>query len=272
MTKSTRLITALLLLALAAPLFAADTPEEWTRLRDGLRYRLDVDVLHDRLSPSEIYGDWTTVTATLYVKHLPRFTPFISTNVLEREDWESGFGFGTYADWGPRLYTYTAFSRGGESHYLPRWRLDHTFNLNTGPFILVVGGGMTESWKGNEDRSLTFGPRVWRGPIIAEYRATVTHSDPGARIGWKHTLTFGWGEEGRVWLFLNATKGAEHYTATWVDPYQNVDHDFHEFTVSWQRWMAPRMGLKLQGGWLDLGEGLDGYEKVGVGFGWFWEF
>lgn len=271
------MIRTLLILAvvtsLAGPAAAAnDTAQDWTLLREGLRYRLDVDLLYDHLKPNDLYGEWTTATATLYIKHLPRFTPFVQVGLLEREDANAGLTFGTYADWTSRLYTYTAFARGGESHYQPRLRWDHTFHFNTGPVILVFGGGQREDYDGHEDWHLTFGPRIWRGPVIAEYRATRTHSNPGDLASWKHTLTFGWGEEGRVWLFVNLTSGREYYTATWVTPEQTVDHDFRELSLSYQRWMAPRLGLKLQAGWMDLGEGIDGYEKIGAGAGFFWEF
>jgi hypothetical protein len=57
-----------------------------------------------------------------------------------------------------------------------------------------------------------------------------------------------------------------------VTPVQDVDHDFYEVTVNMQRWVRPRLGYKLQAGWLDLGEGLDGYEKLGFGVGGFIEF
>ena len=85
-------------------------------------------------------------------------------------------------------------------------------------------------------------------------------------------MSGGWGEEGRSWLFANLTVGQERYAATWVTPIQDVDHDFYEITASLQRWVRPRLGYKLQAGWLDLGEGLDGYEKIGVGVGGFLEF
>jgi len=266
------LLIAAVLTTGAASSFAADTVQNWTKLREGHRYRLDVDIVQDHLRPNDVYGDWTTATATLYIKHLPRVTPFVQVGLLEREDANAGLTLGTYADWTSRLYTYTAFARGGESHYQPKLRWDHSFNFNTGPVILVFGGGQREDFDGHDDWNINFGPRVWRGPIIAEYRATRTHSDPGDLVSWKHTLTFGWGEEGRVWLFVNATSGREYYTATWVAPTQVVDHDFREITVSWQRWMSPRFRIKLQAGWLDLGEGIDGYEKVGAGAGFFWEF
>ena len=256
----------------AADARAAAGAEEWARLRGAPGYRLDVDLQLDRLDPQDLYGNWATGTATLYVKTLPRLTPFAQVSVLEREDVDAGFSVGTYADWTGRLYSSTSFTAGGRSHYLQKNRWDHAFYLNTGPVALVAGAGWLQDHDGHEDWSLAFGPRLWRGRLILEYLATRTVSDPGDHVGWKHRVSGGWGEEGRSWLFANLTVGQERYAATWVSPVQDVDHDFYEIAVTWQRWVRPRLGYKLQAGWLDLGEGLDGYEKLGFGIGGFVEF
>ena len=251
---------------------AADTAEEWAKLRQGIDYRLDVDLLHDTLSPHDVYGDWTTATATLYVKNLPRVTPFVQVGMFERDHTKTGLSLGAYLDWTTRLYSYSAFTTGGSSHYLHRARWDHTFYLNTGPVIAVLGGGYMEDHDGHRDRYVSFGPRWWRGRWIAEYRATWTESDPGSLVSWKHLFSAGTGEEGHSWLFVNLTVGREHYTATWVTPNQPVDHDFWDLSASYQRWLHPRFGVKALLGYVDLGSGIDGYEKVSVGAGAFWEF
>jgi YaiO family outer membrane protein len=264
-------LTLLLLLHVHAAL-AAEGAEAWTRLRGAPGYRLDVDVLHDRLDPADLYGDWTTATATLYVRTLPRLTPFVQAGLFEREDVDAGLTLGAYADWRPGLYSYTAFTTGGASRYLPRHRWDHAFYLDAGPAWLVLGGGWLEDYAAHEDWYLSCGPRIWRGAWIAEYRITRTESDPGAAVSWKHLVSLGWGTEGRSWLFLYLTAGTERYTATWVVPYQGVAHDFRELSASWQKWLRPRLGVKLQAGWLDLGTGLDGYRKLSAGVGAFVEF
>ncbi len=267
--RTTVLILALLAAGAAA---AADTTADWLQSRGAPGYRLDLDLTRDRLSPGDVYGNWHTATATLYVRTLPRITPFIQTGFFEREDADVGLTLGAYADWTPRLYSYTAFTAGGDSRYLHRGRWDHAFYLNTGPFSVVLAGGWMEDYADHRDWYVGGGPRIWRGRLIAEYRLTRTVSDPGARVGWKHLVSAGWGQEGRSWLFLNLTLGQERYTATWVTPTQPVDHDFVEFGVNYQRWLRPRLGMKLGAGWLDLGEGLDGYEKLSLSVGGFVEF
>ena len=107
---------AALSLTWAAGAHAAGGAEEWARLRGAPGYRLDVDLLLDRLDPQDLYGNWATGTATLYVKTLPRLTPFVQVSVLEREDVDAGFSVGTYADWTSRLYSSTSFTAGGRSH------------------------------------------------------------------------------------------------------------------------------------------------------------
>ncbi len=256
----------------ATPSSAADTAADWLQSRGEPGYRLDLDLTADMLSPGDLYGNWHTATATLYVRTLPRITPFIQTGLFERENSDVGLTLGTYADLTSRLYSYSAFTTGGKSHYLQRHRWDHAFHYNTGPLIAVLAGGWLEDYDGHEDWYIAGGPRVWRGSLIAEYRLTRTQSDPGARVGWKHLFSCGWGAEGRSWLFVNLTLGQERYTATWVTPYEPVDHDFVEIAANYQRWLRPRLGIKLQAGYLDLGEGLDGYEKVSLGVGAFFEF
>ncbi len=264
----------LLLAAAVAPApAAADSLEEWTKVRAALRYRLDVDYLYDHLSPNDVYGDWHTATATLYVKTMPRFTPFIQTGLFEREDADAGLTVGAYTDWKPGLlYTYTAYTTGGASEYLQKHRIDHHFYLNLGPASLVVGGGYAEDHRDHEDWYWTVGPRIWRGKFIGEYRVTRQSSDPGGEVAWNHLLTLGWGEEGRSWLFLSATVGEEAYLALNVTPEQRVHHDLWEIGATWQKWLTPRFGLKAQLRYLDLGDDDDGYEKLGVGGGLFVEF
>ena len=108
--------------------------------------------------------------------------------------------------------------------------------------------------------------------MIAEYRLTRQESDPGARVGWNHLLSLGLGAEGESWLFATLAVGEESYRALQVAPPQDVHHDFWEAALAWQRWFGPRWGLKAQLRWLDLGTEDDGYEKLGVGGGIFWEF
>jgi len=251
---------------------ATGTATDWVQARGDPDYRLDLDLTADLLSPGDVYGNWHTATATLYVRTMPRITPFVQAGLFERENSDAGLTVGTYADWTRRLYSYSAFTTGGRSHYLQRHRWDHAFYLNTGPVIAVVAAGWLEDYDAHEDWYVAAGPRIWRGPIIAEYRLTRTVSDPGGRVGWKHLFSCGWGEEGRAWLFANLTLGQERYTATWITPVQPVDHDFVELSVNYQRWLRPRLGIKLRGGYLDLGEGIDGYEKVNLGAGAFLEF
>lgn len=267
-----RTTVLILVLAAALPAAAADTTADWLQSRGAPDYRLDVDLAADRLSPNDVYGNWHTATATLYVRTLPRITPFIQAGLFEREDADAGLTLGAYADWTARLYSYTAFTTGGDSRYLPRSRWDHAFYLNTGPLIAVLAGGWLKDYVDHRDWYVAAGPRLWRGKLIAEYRLTRTVSDPGARVGWKHLLSAGWGLEGRSWLFVTLTAGQERYTATWVAPTQPIDHDFVEVGVSYQRWLRPRLGLKLNAGWLDLGKELDGYEKLSLGVGAFVEF
>ncbi len=271
-----QLIPALLLAVIcfgATAALAADSLEEWARVRASLRYRLDVDFLYDHLSPNADYGDWHTATATLYVKVLPRITPFIQTGLFEREDSDGGLTVGAYTDWVPGLlYTYTAYTTSGSSEYLFNHRFDHHFYLNTGPLTMVVGGGYAEDHRDHQDWYWTVGPRVWRGRFIGEYRVTRYQSDPGAENSWSHLVSLGLGAEGRSWLFLTASVGEEAYVSTVVAPPQRVHHDYYELGLSYQRWLTPRMGLKGQVGWLDLGDDGDGYEKLGLGAGFFLEF
>lgn len=271
-----RLLGAMLLAVFclgAGAAAAADSLEEWARVRASLRYRLDVDYLYDHLSPNDQYGDWHTATATFYVKALPRITPFVQTGLFEREDADAGLTVGAYTDWAPGLlYTYTAYTTGGSSEYLFEHRIDHHFYLNAGPATLVVGGGYAEDHRDHQDWYWTFGPRIWRGSFIGEYRVTRYQSDPGARNAWNHLLSLGLGQEGRSWLFLTATVGEEAYVSTLVVPAQEVHHDFYELGLSYQKWLTPRLGLKGQVRWLDLGEEGDGYEKLGLGAGFFLEF
>lgn len=267
-----RTTIAILILLAALPAAAADTTADWLQSRGAPGYRLDVDFMADRLSPNDSYGNWHTATATFYVRTLPRITPFVQFGLFEREDADAGLTLGAYADWTSRLYSYTAYTTGGESRYLHRHRWDHAFYLNTGPLFAVLAGGWMQDYEDHEDWYLAAGPRYWRGKLIAEYRLTRTVSDPGERVSWKHLLSVGWGQEGCSWLFLNLTAGQERYTATWVTPTQPVDHDFVEIGLSYQRWLRPRLGVKCGIGWLDLGEEFDGYEKLSLSVGGFVEF
>ncbi|MBC8423386.1 YaiO family outer membrane beta-barrel protein, partial [bacterium] len=162
----------LVLLALTAALTAsaADTPAGWVQARGDPDYRLDLDLGADLLSPGDLYGNWHTATATLYVRTLPRITPFIQAGLFEREDSDAGVTVGAYADWTSRLYSYTALTTGGRSHYLQRHRWDHAFYLNTGPLIAVIAGGWLEDHDGHGGWYVAAGPRGWRRPICPEYR------------------------------------------------------------------------------------------------------
>ena len=268
------LVLALCMVATFLPTtaHAADTPEERARVRSTLRYRLDLDLQYDHLTPNDAYGDWHSLWLTFYVKSLPRITPFFWAGLHEREDWTGTGGAGAYVDWLPRLYTYTAFSTSGASEFHTRLRIDHSFNLKTGRLTWSLGGGYMEDHRDHRDWFLAAGPRYWHGPLILEYRLTRYASDPGNLINWQHLLSFGLGAEGRRWLFVNLTRGGERYLATWVDPHQTVDHDAWEVGVVWQQWLGARSGYKLRAGYLDLGEPGDGYRKYGVGGGVFWEF
>ncbi len=267
------LLAASLLLGLfAAAASGADSPEERARIRSELDYRLDADLLYDHLTPHADYGDWTSLWLTFYVKSLPRVTPFAWAGLNEREDWIGAGGLGAYMDWLPRLYTYTALGFSGVSGFHTRWRLDHFFNVKLGRVTWGLGGGYMQDHQDHTDWFLAAGPRYWHGPLILEYRLTRYASDPGNHVNWHHLWSFGYGAEGRSWLFVNFTLGGEKYLATWVDPHQVIDRDAWEVGAVWQRWLTARAGYKLRAGYLDLGAPGDGYRKYSVGIGGFWEF
>ena len=114
-----RLITLAMLISLSA--YAYD-------------FRLELEGNYEYLSPHNTYGSWKSGFLRLYHKPVQGFTYFLEGGVFSRKhEGDAVLGvLGAYKDWSPWLYTYTSFSAGSNSTYLPKYRLDHEFNFKVG--------------------------------------------------------------------------------------------------------------------------------------------
>ena len=269
-----RKLIPFLILLLVTPLFAGNTAEERATMIESLNYRLDIDYRFDQLDPEENYGNWHGTTATLYARQSVEFVPFITAGLSGRDisGDDSFLGIGAYAVLTEDISTYTAFTKGSESDFVPDYRIDHFFNFIDGPRTIIAGAGYMKSYRGHEDYIISLGARYWQGPLILEYLHSINYSSPGGHESHSNLFTAGYGAEGTSWIFLTFKLGDEAYTATYVDPWENINHDVVEISASFSRWFGPTWGLKLNTGYLDLTPHDDGYSKITAGFGLFKEF
>jgi YaiO family outer membrane protein len=269
-----RKLIPFLILLLVAPLYAGNNAQERALIIDTLDYRVDVDHRFDKLDPDATYGNWHGTTATLYARQSAKFVPFITAGFSDRDisGTDNYYGAGAYTLLTEGVMSYTAFTKGSESDFVPDIRVDQFIHLIDGPLTIIAGGGYVKSYRGHEDCMISFGPRYWKEKLILEFSHTINYSSPGGHRSESDLVTFGYGSEGTSWIFLTYKTGNEKYTATYVDPHEDVYHDVTEINANFSRWLAPTWGLKLTASYLNLSPQDDGYKKHSAGIGFFKEF
>lgn len=240
---------------------------------DGKKYRLEANISYEYLSPNDIYGSWKTLSSAFYGKPQRDFTYFIQFGAFSRKEGEALLGaLGAYKDWGSSLYTYSAFSGGTESDYLPQIRLDHDFNLKFGTmknFVWTLGASYIKYFDVHRDIVISTGITFYHNEWIWNYRVFRNDSDPGNIISYSQLLSTGYGREGWQWTYLDISFGKQAYLATYMVNPEEVRRDSLHISLKHRHWIGNDYGILGDISYFNL---KDGYDKYGLSIGVFREF
>jgi YaiO family outer membrane protein len=179
---------------------------------------------------------------------------------------------GAYKDWNSYLYTFSSVTKGSNTPYLPEFRVDHDFNLKLGAkkkLILTIGANYVEYFSEHNDLIVSGGTTYYLGKWIFQYRYFHNQSDPGSVNSHSQLISMGYGEEGCQWTWLSYSFGNQAYLASYLVLPEEINRDSFEFTLKHRRWLGKNYGVFANSSYFELDEG---YDKIGFGLGFFYEF
>jgi len=235
--------------------------------------RIEASVSFEHLSPHGIYGNWYASNVAFYNRVSPTFTWFAQGSLHNRSE---GSGItataGAYKDWHDNLYTYSSFTAGSHSDYLPEFRADHDFNFKSGKnknYVLTAGVAYINYFTDHSDLIFSGGLTAYRNKWILQYRLFHNRSNPGSIGSFSHLISSGYGEEGLRWTYLNFSFGKQAYLATSLATPQSVNQDSLNLSLQHRRWVGEYYGFFGDAGYFKLE---DGYDKFSISCGLFYEF
>lgn len=236
--------------------------------------RIEVNLTYEQLSPKTVYGTWKNFDLMFYSKTLNQFTPFVGFSGFSRS--KSGKAAletaGTYIDLSDCMYTYSQITAGSNSDYLPRFRLDHEFNIKLGKeknIVFTIGASYIKYWDVHRDTVFHIGPTIYKGNLVFTYFFFRNISNPGGVTSNSHLVSLGYGEEGKSWIYLDISFGKQAYLATNLTNPEKVINNSYDINLTYRKWLGKDFGIILGLGYFRL---IKDYKKFRISSGFFKEF
>jgi hypothetical protein len=237
-------------------------------------FRLEVGGTYEYLSPKAIYGTWKSSSLRFYHKPSQDFIYFLEGGFFSRKhEGDAVLGVvGAYKDWNSWFYTYTSFSVGSKSTYLPKYRLDQEFNFKIGEkknIVPSIGFTYIKYHDVHKDCIIYPGIIYYGEGFIITYKHFINKSDPGSVTSSSDLVSFGIGQEGKRWTFLDISYGKQAYLATHLANPQEIKQKELYISFSHRHWIKKDLGLFGGLGYSKLN---GGYEKYSFTAGIFKDF
>ncbi len=235
--------------------------------------QLNIDVSYDYLDPNSAYGDWKALNFSYYDKISNDLTMLYQGSVITRIEGDAVLGaVGIYKGWGERFYTFTQFSAGTNSEYLPAFRLDQEFNYKFGEKKNIVGLlGFTylKQYDQHEEFMGSLGITYYSEGYTIGYRAFLHKSNPGSVYSTSHIVSLEVGHEKDQWVSVDFSYGNPAYLLITVPSNNEVKENTLGISLKYKKWLNTNSGFYTQTGFFNLESE---YEKYNFGIGYFREF
>ena len=232
-------------------------------------------------SPGDLYGPWTIVDMQLRAA-VPRGS--VGLEAVSRMDSDrlnpqhgSNVVVDNYHDWTGRFYTYAAAAFGSGQYAARSLYLEGDAGLAPATGLAFGFGGQVAALvDGSSQRSLSFGPTLYRPKFVATYRYLPLWNSNGAFTG-QHlaAMTFGEERKGTVTLTLESSSGTEANRITGLGgaPAAQGQHAT-SIDLAWKRWLTKSSGIRVGTSYARLvqaGSGALVFENHGLTLGVFTE-
>ncbi|MFA5073050.1 MAG: YaiO family outer membrane beta-barrel protein [Nitrospirota bacterium] len=239
-----------------------------------LKNRIELSASHEYLSPFAEFGDWQTLSAAWYRKERPDLTWFVQMQGFTRNEGTGLLGtIGAYKDWTDSFYTYSAFSAGTRTVFLPQVRYDQDFSFKMGKeknIVWLVGGTYIQYFDEHRDYILSTGLTIYMNKWITEYRIFRNVSEPGWIESFSHLVSITYGEEGKNWTTATASYGKQAYLAIQQEaPSSSVKNNSLLLSLHHRKWLGSDWGVFGELSYFNL---YNTYQKGGLVLGVFKEF
>ena len=239
----------------------------------GQQDRLDVSFTYEHLDPSSDYGSWKNFNLSYYQKYSNDLTLVYQAGFFNRDEGSASlFSLGAYKDWTPNLYTFSQFSLGTDSEYLPEYRLDHDFYYKFGErkqWVGILGFTYIDYYDTHSDTIVSVGTTYYAPKYNVTYRFFVNNSDPGSVDSNTHLLSVGYGAEKEYWTYFDISYGNQAYQSILDSGYSNFDEDALNIQLKHRHWLTENTGIFGSLGYFNLD---NGYDKYLFQIGYFKEF
>jgi len=257
----------------------AATPYEKIRTQNQLNQEqmitndtIEISYNYDYLDPNDLYGYWNNITLSYYHKQSETLTIFGELGGYSRtEEGEAVlFSLGAYKDWSPGMFTYTQITGATENEYLPKFNINHDFNIKFGEnqqWVLILGGAYVKYHDIHEDYVLSPGISYYGEKFNITYRPYFNISNPGKKKSTNHLISFGYGQEKDQWTYFDIAFGNESYLP--IIDNSTVDEKIFRTRLSHRHWLSNNSGFF---GAVEYFNMKDEYDRGGFQIGYFKEF
>lgn len=280
MTKTSRVQRCRRILFTALAVMLLCTGAVWARpVPDDFffepRSRWEISTSFEKLSPNDTTGNWKNVSLSYYRRGDHDLTWFVSADRFIRREGDGTLGAaGAYMDWTDNFYTFTSFSGGSNTAYLPKMRVDHDLNFKFGKennYIWTVGGTYIKYHNEYRDYIWSTGLTAYIDRTIVSYRFFRNRSNPGAAMSNTHEYSLGIGQDKREITTLTYSTGNQAYMASYLTAPELVDNDASTVSLNHRQWTSRNEGYFVELSKFNL-KGAGGYSSKAIAVGFFKEY
>jgi len=233
--------------------------------------KFEIDFNYEYLDPSSTYGSWNNVSMRYYQKYSQDLTLVYGAALFSRPEGSAGLlSLAAYKDWSPSFYTYSQFSMGTDSDYLPKYRIDNDFNFKFGEkkqWVGLIGLTYIEQHDVHSDFIVSLGLTYYAARYNISYRYFYNTSNPGAVHSETHLLSIGYGAEKEYWTYLDLSYGNQAYQSTSTNTIS--DENAWNIKLKHRHWINENSGIYGSIGYTKLD---NSYTKTLFSIGYFQEF
>lgn len=216
--------------------------------------RLDACYAYNPRAPSSEWDPIQEGTIRLFQK-VGCTTTFVTTlSGFTRQEGNGIFGsVGVWHDWNDYIFTYTALSKGSNSVYLPKFRIDNDINIKFGScrqFVVPLGFMYYDYYQSQSEIVLSTGLNYYIYKLLLSYRLFWHLNNPGSHQAISHKIGIDYTDEGNFNTSFSTMFGREAFDAIYLVDQQFVNRASFGFALAHRQWVGRRWGILAEAGYV----------------------
>lgn len=233
-------------------------------------HRFEGGLLYEYLIPNTIYRTFGTLYLGYYIKSRKDFNYFFQANGYGRLQGNALLFTGGFTkDLGTKVYTYSSFSGGSNSAFLPQFRYDQDFNFKLGKnqSFILTGGFTTAKYFDLTNVIIFSGGATYANhdKFLLQYRIFSNRViSPGGVKSYAHLINLGYGKEGDRRTYFTGSFGKLAYLTSYLTSTADFQNNAWYVGVQHRKWFNDHQGGFFSINYLKLNGIPTSYDKYGI--------